>query len=1044
MLFTGGARRRARLLARLDGALRHPRAGGSAGWFDPGLERDAGELVRSAGDSLARDHEVLAIVGGFHWLRAGALPEGPPRRHEVRQAVYLLAPLYAHAPKLVPGGFREWLPFLGTRFAPCELAGGPPRWSGMAEAEMDAFFVGRDPDRARRAAGLFALAAVTSGPRQQSGFATECWLGCAMAAGIVFLLDGRRESADEAVQAARSALTLSPPSGADSRFCRAQLATALLDRHDRFARPEDLDEALGLLEQELAGTADADGGAPEVLLSRALLSRFEGTGDPEDIERVVSMRRRALDQPQEGPGEMGERMSALAAALERRFEYRPDRRDIDEAVELQRAAVDLSGDSVEASEMSTLARLLGARFEWSGDRADIEESIEWHRRALEAPFGDGADHLALLSNLSSALQTSLDRHDGNDKVGPRAPAVAHEAVDLARRALGTTSEEDPDFVGRLGTLANALSLRSRCAGDDEALDEAVVTARRAADAARAAGHPATAMFFVNLGNHLSRRHERTGGPDDLAAAADAFREATRVSGAPVPWRIRAADYLGRCEAEAGNWARAVDAFAQAIDLLPRMAALGVDHADAHTALDERFGLAADAAACSLHCGDAQRAVRLLEAGRGLLLNRALDTRADTEDLRRDAPDLAARWHALTQPIAAQGQAAQDAAVRAEAEWEALMTDIRRLPHPWARRFLQPAAPEELMAAAEQGPLVMLNASRYRSDALIITSQGIRSTPLPLVTRQQLIEQIIRLVEAADDPSPENAEASVTATLRWLWDAVAGPVLDTLDLPRPAETGVWPRLWWIPGGALCHLPVHAAGYRQDPDSDDPRSVVDRVVSSYTPTVRALIEARRIERLSTDGGNRMLVVAMPTTPRAAPLPSAQREAEFLSALFPTTQLKDSDASAASVLEHLPHHGAAHFACHATADAERPADGHLMLTDKLAVRDISRLNLARVRFAYLSACATTVSSPGLADEAVHLSGAFHLAGFTHVVGTLWPIKDDTTMTEGFYESLPQGAHGAPEFHACAQALHTAVLQAREHSPWLSDHWAHVHIGP
>ncbi|WP_208881775.1 CHAT domain-containing protein [Streptomyces tricolor] len=422
----------------------------------------------------------------------------------------------------------------------------------------------------------------------------------------------------------------------------------------------------------------------------------------------------------------------------------------------------------------------------------------------------------------------------------------------------------------------------------------------------------------------------------------------------------------------------------------------------------------------------------------------LDIRADTGDLSRDAPDLAARWQALTRPMPAQGRAVQDAAVRAEAAWDALVADIRRLPHPWARRFLEPATTEELMAAAAEGPLVMINASRLRSDALIITTQEIKCVPLPLVSRQALLEQITSLTEAVDDTSPESMQEAVTAILRWLWDAVAGPVLEVLDLPQPEETGVWPRLWWIPGGALSYLPVHAAGYRQDPNAEDPRSVVDRVVSSYTPTVRALIEARRTEQLSTDGGNRLLVVAMPKTPGAAPLPSTQREAEFLSNLLPTTLLKESDASATSVLEHLPQHDAAHFACHAVADASRPAEGHLMLTDRLAVRDISRLHLPRARFAYLSACSTTVSSPSLADEAVHLSGAFHLASFTHVVGTLWPIRDDTLMTEGFYTALPQGTHGIPEFHACARALHTAVLEARECSPWLSDHWAHVHIGP
>lgn len=49
-------------------------------------------------------------------------------------------------------------------------------------------------------------------------------------------------------------------------------------------------------------------------------------------------------------------------------------------------------------------------------------------------------------------------------------------------------------------------------------------------------------------------------------------------------------------------------------------------------------------------------------------------------------------------------------------------------------------------------------------------------------------------------------------LGWLWDNAAGPVLDALGYqgpPAPGET--WPQLWWVPGGLLSLLPIHAAGH-----------------------------------------------------------------------------------------------------------------------------------------------------------------------------------------------------------------------------------------
>ena len=47
----------------------------------------------------------------------------------------------------------------------------------------------------------------------------------------------------------------------------------------------------------------------------------------------------------------------------------------------------------------------------------------------------------------------------------------------------------------------------------------------------------------------------------------------------------------------------------------------------------------------------------------------------------------------------------------------------------------------------------------------------------------------------------------------------------------------PRVWWVATGSLALLPVHAAGHR-----DGSRTLLDRVISSYTPTVRSLTAAR----------------------------------------------------------------------------------------------------------------------------------------------------------------------------------------------------------
>ena len=62
-----------------------------------------------------------------------------------------------------------------------------------------------------------------------------------------------------------------------------------------------------------------------------------------------------------------------------------------------------------------------------------------------------------------------------------------------------------------------------------------------------------------------------------------------------------------------------------------------------------------------------------------------------------------------------------------------------------------------------------------------------------------------------------------------------------------------------------------------------TVLDRVVSSYTPTVRALAHAR--DHAAEWAPRRTLIVAMPTTPGQLTLPSVMAEADMLRRRLPS---------------------------------------------------------------------------------------------------------------------------------------------------------------
>ncbi|MFI9548886.1 CHAT domain-containing protein [Streptomyces sp. NPDC052016] len=263
----------------------------------------------------------------------------------------------------------------------------------------------------------------------------------------------------------------------------------------------------------------------------------------------------------------------------------------------------------------------------------------------------------------------------------------------------------------------------------------------------------------------------------------------------------------------------------------------------------------------------------------------------------DAPadrrqQLAAAWRELTSRI------------RAEHPGLGLLRPVRE----WDER--------ELRATAAEGPVVLVNVSPYGSDALIVTERSVDAVPLPgldartTAARRQVFQDALMRIEAPGTPRKQSQRAQqvVRDTLGWLWREVTGPVLDHLGVPS-APAGPWPRVWWSPGGALGTLPLHAAA-----PADGAPGALDRVVSSYTPTLRALHHARQ-RAVRPDAVSGTLVVSVAEADGTPPLPGARRESQHLAGLLPgAAVLADTSATRSAIVAALPRHAYVHFACHA----------------------------------------------------------------------------------------------------------------------------------
>ncbi|MFD7874152.1 CHAT domain-containing protein [Streptomyces sp. NPDC059766] len=869
------------------------------------------------------------------------------------------------------------------------------------------------------------------------------------------------------------------------------LGSALISRYERDVAPEDADEAIDLLEEAARTWPSEDPGRalPYALLG-GILTRMLGHRDAAtDLSRGIEALRKAIVATPHTDSQRAGRLADLGQALLGRVLVGGAQYDPDEAVDTFRAAVAATeeGHPERSLRLAGLGTALWFRFQRVGGLADTDEAIRLGRLAVAAaPEGSFAEHNSLIA-LAGWLHGRFRRTKDD--------ADLAEAVDAGQRAVAACRDDPASQAAAMIFLGTILQTRFQHRGVRADLDQGI-EALRAAVRLRPADHPrGLALARANLANALRLSFDQGGPLSDIDEAVDALRgklpfdseelnraatlcalgealasryrrtleQATRrearehllkvadMRTAPASLRLQAAKAWTALAADVQDWSDAVAGAARASELLSLLAWRGLPRRDQERVLIDHEGLAGDAAAYALLAGDSARALEMLEHGRGVLLSRTLDTRTDIGRLRSLHPELAQRLEAIRDALDSAGagdllsEQVPAGAPRASGidyeqrlllarEWDGLVERIRRLDDSLADFLRRPGA-RQLQEVAAEGPIVVLNVAERRSDALILTVEELLTVPLVNVTPERVAEYVVDFYLALQDPVKLSARATMEDVLAWLWDAVAGPVLDALG-HRPVPPGVTPpRLWWVPTGLLTLLPLHAAGRAGD-------GVLDRVMSSYAPTVGTLAHARNAAW--TTGPAQVTVVALP----GHDLPNAQRESKDIGTLFPgAQQLVDDRATRANVLGVLPTSHVVHFACHASQDLVNPSHGHLRLYDgALDVLEFARLRLGTAELAYLSACQTATGGIALADEAVHLASAFQLAGYRQVIGTLWPIQDAVAadIATDVYTQLRQDGGGVATRQAAA-ALHGAIRRARAAHPEEPHLWAsHIHLGP
>ncbi|MEU1513805.1 CHAT domain-containing protein [Streptomyces sp. NPDC005811] len=1005
------------------------------GLLDPRAEAEAREAAAVAvaprpGPPGWRMHEPdVHLLGTFHWFRCELL-DGPDADGELARACAYFTLLFQDHPGSVPPPVLASLRAAVAGVPASDLSNGPAFWRRCAAAPV-------------RAAG--------------NGTGT----GGALAGALVLI---------------RLAVAATAPGDPEHGRGLGLLVRALRTDPGWAADPETSAEILDAARRAVAAfpAGDAEGLLHRAVLSTVLTSLWEATGDPDHLAEALRTSATATADSGVAPPSAVHRiplLTATALALHARYSAEDSLADLRAALAQETEAVRLA----EAEEPALLPGLLPVRavslvdlYSRTRDDAHIGQAIDDHRRALALLDPSGSDH-AETSFLLAAAHTLRHRH----RREPEDLAAARRLVGALRRT--------PGHARRLGVrLIELEALLLRQQGESER-DEAVLRRGERAQARAlrklvASGVPERDLIrpLTAHAGVLGALHTLTGGRTDLEQAAALYERAAGITAAPPFDRVLAALGAGRAQAALNRPDRALPRFRAALELLPAAAWHGLPRTDREHILSALAGIGGEAAAAALDTGDPDLALELLEQGRGVLLRQALDRRAERRRLRVHRPQLLARLdrarQALDRPedgvtgIDDPSAFEPDPRRAAEREWDALVRTVRQetgLP------FLTGPHTAELLRAGAEGPVVIVNCARTRSDALIVLPGGITVVPLPGLSPEyagELARGLDRAAALAED-DPAAAHPLVDDVLAELGTRVAAPVLGALDsLPGIGQAGATagslahrlPRLWWCPTGQAAFLPLHAARL------PDGTWLPDRWVSSYTVTLRTLVESRASGAAATaDEPAAPERQAAPPLIVCVPRPGEQDrllrhaddEARRVLAHLPGAELLPGDgATPQAVLAALRTSRWLHFIGH--AEQVPSAEGGALLRCRdtgdgregaVTAAEIADLGAAEADLAYLSACETAIGDIDLPDEAAHLAGALQMAGFRHVIAAQWAVSDRRApdLADAFYGRITD-AEG-PHADGSARALHHVVTTLRRARPDAAALWApYVHVGP
>jgi CHAT domain-containing protein len=920
-----------------------------------------------------------------------------------------------------------------------------------------------------------------------------------------YLDSGNLKDLNKAIAAAWQCAQLTPESQTELKFgAWHNLSNQLRRRYDQTGNLKDLDDAIKCA-KEATARATGEGVQTQAMLlnsqANKLTRRYERTLNVADLEEGIYWTRFAIETTDLNHiWNNGDLSSELPKSYAASASSNPSTDSASSGSGIN--SWNLLPPELRTAEdpnlrqyLHNLASRIYLRYLLTGKIKHLNEAIRASKKSVSSTPEEARLVLPLWKSRLGTYLCARYRLTGNREDLDRAVEHCREAWLLLLENTSSMPDIGPIPERMLVPLALSECLEGLydCTRDRKDLESARLMATRAVNWTPPK-HIHHVRCLSNLGRIYARDYKENGSKDEdkFAYAHNSLREAWIAAG-DLPLECgRVAAQLLPLLAEKRMFEDAANLAKRAIDLFPNFSSRSLHQADRQYVMSIFAGVSANCCSFLLEVNQPEEALHYLEKSRGFILGQIMDDTSEIDELRESYPTHAAKFEKYRNEVNIPdfdldyNEPQQDRINKREKQDKACkdlekrIQEIRKLPE--HTNFLLGQSSEEMRACAEEGIIVIVNITEYRSDAILVSSTAITTIPLTNMTGLDTKKWLAQKWSGKRQDRSKANEAYLEM-LAWLWHVCVQPISQLI----PASDKL-PRLWWIGSGLASSLPFHAAGIYTD---DKENTVVHRTVSSYIPSIRELTNSRQRIRdaeqavknqlLVTDEAetpevptapatpeplNQLLIATMPTTPGLADLSGTLREKEAVKQRtdeFLPSIRELQETSAAEVLEVLKTSNFAHFACHGVVNADRPSESGLVFQrekegrdgeagtlkqDVLTFKAVSALKLRNAHIAYLSACSTEENQAvSLHDQVIPVAAGFQVAGFGHVIGCLWPTVDRVCelIAAEFYTALfHNGIDGWKGKGEVANALRLAVMKSWDMDRKQPLNWAqYVHYG-